>query len=138
MAAPTTMHGRNGTISINGSSYEGQVTTWSATITNPTEVTTTMGNEYETREQKGIKDFTGSVTAKFDNTNSQQSTIVAALTQGNDIALVLGTGNSSGDETYAANVKITELPVTLARESIIEVSFPFEVSDGVVTIGVVA
>lgn len=136
MAAPGTMPGKDATVSIGGTAYEGQLTTFSLSINGDIVDVTTMGNDWKYQEQT-LLGYSGSFTAKFDNSNAQQEAIEAALLAGTDVAVIFGMGSTAGDKTYTGNIKINTMDTSPAVESIIEVSISFT-GNGDITAGTVS
>ncbi len=124
MAAPTVVKGKDGTVSIDGTAYEGQITTFSLSIASDVVDTTTMGNDWKTNETT-LKSWSGSFTAKFDGSNAQQEDLEDALLSGDNIATVFGYGKNSGDKTYSGNIKVTGFDSSPATEGVIELSIGF-------------
>lgn len=136
MSAPTIVKGKDGTVKIDGASYEGQITTFSLSIASDFADTTTMGNDWKVGETT-LKSWSGSFTAKFDGSNAEQELLEDALLSGDDVSAVFGYGKISGNKTYSGNIKVTGFDSSPAVEGVIELNISFT-GNGTLTPGTVA
>lgn len=123
-----------------GASAVGTAKAWSIDISADNTDTTTYADAGWRTNVQTLKGWSGSITCVFDaGGDAGEALLIASLTAGTEVALVLGTGaTGTGDaETYSGNAHITSLPVTSEVSGIIEVTFAFTGTGALTLAGVV-
>lgn len=123
-----------------GASSVGTAKAWSVDITGETVDTTNFASNGWKESVSTLKSWSGSITVNFDGgADSGEAAIIAGLTSGSSVALVLQTGatGSGTAEKFSGSANVTSMPITNDVNGIIEVSFSFE-GTGALTLAAIA
>ena len=123
-----------------GASSVGTAKAWSVDITGETVDTTNFASNGWKESVATLKSWSGSITVNFDGgADSGEAAIIAGLTSGSSVALVLQTGatGSGTAEKFSGSANVTSMPITNDVNGIIEVSFSFE-GTGALTLAAIA
>ena len=123
-----------------GASSVGTAKAWSVDITGETVDTTNFASNGWKESVSTLKSWSGTITVNFDGgADSGEAAIIAGLTSGSSVALVLQTGatGSGTAEKFSGSANVTSMPITNDVNGIIEVSFSFE-GTGALTLAAIA
>lgn len=115
-------HGSEGVVRV-GANTVAEVTGFSFTATAEYAEDTTLADLDKTYNVTAVKSWSGSVTAFWDETDTNGQ---VALAPGANVALVLAPeGVGSGATRYTGNALITEITRNSQRGAIVEITFNF-------------
>lgn len=115
-------HGTEGVVRV-GANAVGEVTGFSFTATAEYAESTNLAATAKTYAQVAITSWSGSVTAFWDETDTNGQ---IALAPGANVALVLAPeGTDTGDTRYTGNALVTEITRNVQRGAITEITFNF-------------
>lgn len=122
-------HGSEGVVRV-GANTVAEVTGFSFTATAEYAEDTTLADLDKTYNVTAVKSWSGSVTAFWDETDTNGQ---VALAPGANVALVLAPeGVGSGATRYSGNALITEITRNSQRGAIVEITFNF-IGNGALT-----
>ncbi len=122
-----------------GGTAVGIAKAWSLDINGETVDTTDFSSNGWKESVSTLKSWSGSITVNFDGgADTGVAAIIAGLTGGSSVALVLLTGatGSGSAETFTGSANITSMPMTQDVNGIVEVSFSFEGTGALTLAGV--
>jgi len=113
--------GSEGVVKV-GSNAIGELRAWNLEHSSSTIETTSMGDGAITRVA-GLKSWSGSADALWDETDSGQT----ALTAGSSVSMTFaGEGADTGDTIYTGSAIVTGISRSASYDGLVEVSFTFE------------
>ena len=122
-------HGSEGVVRV-GANTVAEVTGFSFTATAEYAEDTTLADLDKTYNVTAVKSWSGSVTAFWDETDTNGQ---VALAPGANVSLVLAPeGVSTGATRYSGNALITEITRNSQRGAIVEITFNF-IGNGALT-----
>jgi len=125
--------GHSGSVTVGGTAVGG-AKIFSLTLTQDTVETTNFGSGGYKESTPTLKGGSGSVTAIFDGgADSGQASLIAGVTSGSSIALVLKTGATGAgtSEQYSFDANVTDMSFTNDVSGIIEATFSFETTGAI-------
>lgn len=115
-------HGSEGLVKV-GANTVAEVTGFSFTATAEYAEDTTLSDTAKTYNVTAITSWSGTVTAFWDETDTNGQ---VALAPGANVALVLAPeGTDTGDTRYSGNALVTEITRNVQRGAVIETTFNF-------------
>jgi hypothetical protein len=113
--------GSEGVVKV-GSNAIGELRSWNLEHSSSTIETTSMGDDAITRVA-GLKSWSGSADALWDETDAGQT----ALTAGSSVSMTFaGEGTTTGDTIYTGSAIVTGISRSASYDGLVEVSFTFE------------
>jgi hypothetical protein len=126
-----THHGKEGVVTVGGTAM-GEVTSFTLETTGDVVEDTALSDGTKSFVA-GRTSFSGTIEMHFDETDSQQETLIA----GSSIAFVLlPEGNDSGDASYTGTGIITGMSINNSMDAIVSRSVTFQ-GTGALTVGTV-
>jgi len=126
-----THHGKEGVVTVGGTAM-GEVTSFTLETTGDVVEDTALSDGTKSFVA-GRTSFSGTIEMHFDETDSQQETLIA----GSSIAFVLlPEGNDSGDASYSGTGIVTGMSINNSMDAIVSRSVTFQ-GTGTLTIGTV-
>jgi len=126
-----THHGKEGVVTVGGTAM-GEVTSFTLETTGDVVEDTALSDGTKSFVA-GRTSFSGTIEMHFDETDSQQETLIA----GSSIAFVLlPEGNDSGDASYSGTGIVTGMSINNSMDAIVSRSVTFQ-GTGALTVGTV-
>jgi hypothetical protein len=126
-----THHGKEGVVTVGGTAM-GEVTSFTLETTGDVVEDTALSDGTKSFVA-GRTSFSGTIEMHFDETDSQQETLIA----GSSIAFVLlPEGNDSGDASYTGTGIVTGMSINNSMDAIVSRSVTFQ-GTGALTVGTV-
>ena len=126
-----THHGKEGVVTVGGTAM-GEVTSFTLETTGDVVEDTALTDATKSFVA-GRTSFSGTIEMHFDETDSQQETLIA----GSSIAFVLlPEGNDSGDASYTGTGIVTGMSINNSMDAIVSRSVTFQ-GTGALTVGTV-
>jgi len=126
-----THHGKEGVVTVGGTAM-GEVTSFTLETTGDVVEDTALTDGTKSFVA-GRTSFSGTIEMHFDETDSQQETLIA----GSSIAFVLlPEGNDSGDASYSGTGIVTGMSINNSMDAIVSRSVTFQ-GTGALTVGTV-
>ena len=126
-----THHGKEGVVTVGGTAM-GEVTSFTLETTGDVVEDTAISDGTKSFVA-GRTSFSGTIEMHFDETDSQQETLIA----GSSIAFVLlPEGNDSGDASYSGTGIVTGMSINNSMDAIVSRSVTFQ-GTGALTVGTV-
>jgi hypothetical protein len=126
-----THHGKEGVVTVGGTAM-GEVTSFTLETTGDVVEDTALSDGTKSFVA-GRTSFSGTIEMHFDETDSQQETLIA----GSSIAFVLlPEGNDSGDASYSGTGIVTGMSINNSMDAIVSRTVTFQ-GTGALTVGTV-